>query len=371
MTPPLVAVGGALANKPSSGGEAWVRMSWVRGFQRLGLDVVFVEQIGREHTSAEAIAYFQRTASAFGVDAALIDEAGETVAGLDGADLAERLADAAALVNISGNVAVPALLRAVRRRVYVDIDPGFTQIWTAQGSDAARLEGHDAYFTVGEDIGTPGCPIPTLGIDWCPLPPPVVLEDWPVVPVPDGAAFTTVATWRNPFGGLYWEGADLPMKHREWRRVIDLPRRVPSKAFEAALHIWPGDHADRDALVEHGWRLRDPVEAAGDHERFRTYVQASAAEFSVANGAYVALRSGWFSDRTVRYLASGRPAVVQDTGSRYPAREGLLAFSTLDEAVAGAEAITADPAAHRAAARALAEEHFDSDKVLPRVLDAL
>lgn len=366
-----IAVGGALAGKPASGGEAWVRMSWVEGFRRLGLDVVFVEQVVREHTPPEAVAWFERTVAVFGVDAALVDEAGETVTGLAADELRDRLRESEAIVNISGNVAHPDLLGAPRRRAYVDIDPGFTQIWTAQGSDAARLDNHDVYFTVGEAIGTPSCPIPTLGIDWRPIPPPVVLDDWPVVPVPDAAPFTTVGTWRNPFGGLHFEGADLPMKHHEWRRFLDLPARVPAAGFEAALHIWPGDQADRDALVEHDWRLRDPVEAAGDAGRFRAYVQASAAEFSVANGAYVALRSGWFSDRTVRYLASGRPALVQDTGSRYPASEGLLAFSTLDEAARGAEAITADPAAHREAARALAEEHFDSGKVLARVLDAL
>ena len=367
-----IVVGGALANKPRSGGEAWVRMSWVEGFRRLGFDVTFVEQVVREHTTPDAIAWFEETAELFGLGAAaaLVDEVGATVAGLSAEETRERVGEAVALVNISGTIALPQLLGAARRRVYVDIDPGFTQIWTAQGSDAARLAGHDVYVTVGENIGSPGCAIPTLGLDWLTLPPPVVLDHWPAGPAEPAAPFTTVATWRNPFGGLEHEGAVFTMKHHEWRKVIDLPRRV-ERPFELALHIHPGDHADRDALLAHGWALRDPAEVAGDPAAFRRYVQSSAAEFSVANGVYVGTNSGWFSDRSVRYLASGRSVLLQETGfgERYPVGEGLLSFRTLDDAVRGARSIAEDPARHAEAARALAEEHFDSDRVLGRLLE--
>jgi hypothetical protein len=157
----------------------------------------------------------------------------------------------------------------------------------------------------------------------------------------------------------------------EFRKMIELPERVPDAKFEIALDIHPGDAKDRDALLANGWRLTDPrVEVPGPLE-FRGYVQRSGAEFSVAQGIYVEAGSGWFSDRTVRYLASGKPALVQETGfsDNYPVGEGLVPFRTLDEAAAGARRITADYERHSAAARALAEERFDSDRVLGRFLE--
>ena len=107
---------------------------------------------------------------------------------------------------------------------------------------------------------------------------------------------------------------------------------------------------------------------AGDPDAFRAYVQGSGAEFSVAQGIYVETHSGWFSDRTTSYLASGRPVLVQDTGfgRTLPVGEGLLAFRTLDEAIAGAADIGRRYGEHCAAARRIAEKHFDSDRVLTR-----
>src|SRR5262245_18585352 len=107
--------------------------------------------------------------------------------------------------------------------------------------------------------------------------------------------------------------------------------------------------------------------------RFRQYVQTSHAEFSVAQGIYVDTESGWFSDRTVRYLASGKPVLVQDTGfsRNLPVGEGLLVFRTLDEAAAGAEGIVRDYERHCQAARALAERYFDSDIVLGRLIEEI
>lgn len=366
-----IVVAGALANKPRNGGEAWVRMSWVEGFRRLGFDVVFVEQMDRERTPASAVEYFERTVAEFGLrgSAALLDETGARVTGLAPEETREHVGEALALVNISGNLALPALLAAARRRVYVDLDPAFTQIWTARGSDAARLAGHDVYFTVGENVGSPGCSIPTVGIDWRPLPPPVVLDRWPVVATEPSAPLTTVTTWRSPFGCVQHGGVTFGMKHHEWRRVVALPARVPQEV-ELALRIHPADHTDREALLRHGWRLRDAAEVAGDAGAFRRYIQESAGEFSVANGAYVQTVSGWFSDRSVRYLASGKPVLLQETGfsRRYPTGEGLLSFETLDEAVRGALSIAGDYERHAQAARALAEAHFDSDLVLGQFL---
>jgi hypothetical protein len=375
-----VVVGGAVANKLHNGGEAWVRLSWIRGLQQLGFDVWFVEQIdaatcvdasGAPATFAESEnrRYFEEVMAEFGLSerAALLYEDGRESAGPGLEQLADVAAAAELLVNVSGHLRVPELTRRLRRKAYVDLDPGFTQFWHADGWDG--LAGHDTYFTVGENIGRPGCDIPTCGIEWHGVPPPVVLGDWQ--PAPDGAlgAFTTVGAWRGSFGVIERDGHTYGLKVHEFRKVMELPTKVPHR-FEIALEIYPGDDRDRESLEANGWNLIRPDEAVRGPLAFRRFVQQSGAEFSVAQGIYVDTHSGWFSDRSVRYLASGRPALLQDTGfsDNYPVGEGLVAFRDLAEAAAGADRIAADYEAHRAAARNLAEERFDSDKVLPRFL---
>ena len=379
----LALVSGALANKPGYGGEAWVRTTWLRGLERLGFSTCFVEQIDsagcvnerREPAEFERSynrRFFERTLDET-VPASrrsLIVDGGKTTAGLGYQEMIEIAAEADVLINISGHLDLEPLKRGPSRRAYVDVDPGFTQIWAAAGAAAARLAGHDAYFTVGENIGGADCSIPTGGLAWHPLPPPVVLADWPVADTPPQNGFTTLAAWRSPLGELSHEGVAFRGKHHQWRGVIELPRRSRHD-FEIALDIHPGDHADLQALRDHGWQVADPREIAGDATAFRDYVRGSAAEFSVAHGVYVQTRSGWLSDRTVRYLAAGRPALVQDTGlgGRYPVGEGLLTFEGVDEAAAGADAIMGNFDAHAEAARALAVERFDADIVIPRLLE--
>jgi len=377
-----ILVSGAIANKPLSGGEAWVRMSWVRGLRRLGCDVCFVEQIDSSQCVDEQgrAAPFERSVNrktfesaieslAPGCPAALLCDGGRASIGLDFDDVVERAAGAELLVNISGHLEIEAIKAKPRRRAYVDVDPGFTQIWAAGGA-GARLEGHDAYFTVGENVGTAECPIPTVGLDWLPLPPPVTLEDWPALPAARDDRFTTVATWRSPLGALSHGDLEFQGKHHNWRRMVSLPR-LSRQRFEIALQIHPSDSDDRTALEANGWRLVDPRAVAGDPLAYRSYVQGSAAEFSVAHPVYVDTASGWLSDRTVRYLASGRPALVQDTGvgRRYPVGEGLVPFRTVEQAVAAAAAMAGDYEAHAQAARSLAETYFDSDAVLGRFLE--
>jgi hypothetical protein len=378
-----ILVSGAIANKPGNGGEAWVRLSWVLGLRRLGHDVCLVEQIesGECRDAAGRPAPFERSANlrsfAAAVEslprdcpAALLCDGGRAGAGMSLAEVIGWAERADLLVNVSGHLEIEAIKMGPRRRAYVDVDPGFTQIWAEDGAEAG-LEGHDAYFTVGENIGTEGCSIPTAGFDWLPLPPPVTLAAWPDVPAPRDARFTTVAAWRSPLGALTHRGVVFEGKHHQWRRLIELPRRSPHR-FEIALQLDPADAADRRALEAGGWRLVGPDQVAATPGAFRSYVQGSAAELSVAHPVYVDTASGWISDRTVRYLASGRPALVQETGiaAGYGAGEGLLTFRTLEEAVAGAEAIAGDYETHRRAARALAETHFDSDRVLGRFLEA-
>jgi hypothetical protein len=274
------------------------------------------------------------------------------------------------LVNISGHLTREALIRPVQRRIYVDVDPGYTQIWAAEGDAAARLQGHDAYFTVAENVGLPGCSIPDTGLAWRPLRRPVVMGEWPALPSPALERFTTVSTWRNGYGSLHHDGHEYGQKVHEFRKVIDLPSRI-EQTCELALDIHPGDRRDLMALRDHGWQLVDPVGVAGDARRFRDYLQGSDAEFSVVQPVYAEMGTGWLSDRSAHYLASGKPVLVQDTGlaRNYPVGEGLVTFRTLDEAAAAARAMAARHAHHAEAARELAEQELDSDDVLNRMLD--
>ncbi len=197
-----------------------------------------------------------------------------------------------------------------------------------------------------------------------------MLEYWPVSEEGDRNRFTTIASWRGPYGPVQFDGKTFGLKVHEFRKFIELPQRAP-QSFEIALDIHPSDDKDLESLRRHGWRIVDPKIVAPDPLAFREYVRHSGAEFSVAQGIYVDTNSGWFSDRTVRYLASGKPALVQDTGfsRNYPVGEGLMPFRTLQEAIEGAERIARDYEAHCAAARALAEEYFDSDRVLGGLID--
>ncbi len=377
-------VAGALANKPLNGGEAWVRLTWALGLRRLGFNVHFVEHLAADHcvdagglpappqTSAN-LAWFKRVTRDFGLQdkATLLLDNGTTLAGRPREALSEAASDAAALFNISGHLTDPDLLGKIRRKVYVDVDPGFTQLWAAAGD--GNLAGHDDFLTVGTNIGTPGCSIPTLGLPWRPVLPPVLLDHWtPTDPAEAPLRFTTVARWRSAFGSIEHDGRVLGLKVHEFRRLLELPARVPVTC-ELALDIDAADQSDLDALRANGWTVVDPRSVARDPFAFRDYVRASAGELSAAQGVYVDTRSGWFSDRTAHYLAAARPAVVQDTGlhGALAPDQGLLSYRTLEHAVDALTRIASDYPGHCQAARDFAERHLDSDRVLANVLDQL
>lgn len=370
-------VAGALANKPGNGGNAWVVLSWTLGLRRLGFDVHLVEEIepgacaddlGRKVApeASRNLAYFTRVTEAFSVSATLLCD-GRSLVGLSSRELAALAADSSVIINISGHLRDPRILSLPRLRIFLDLDPGFTQAWHAAGNRGARLEGHDVFATIGERIGQPTCPIPTNGVAWIPTRQPVVLDEWPAATAPPVRGFTTVSTWRCPFGGVEIGGRMQTLKHHEMRRFIDVARRS-DRDFELALAIEPGDDADRRLLVDHGWHLVDPGAVAADPHSFRDYVGSSSAEFSVAQGVYTATRCGWLSDRTARYLAMGRPAVVQDTNTALPTGMGLLTFRTVDQAVAATEEVARYPALHAAAARSLAATHLESGAVIGALL---
>ena len=368
MSKGRIILSGAVANKAGQGGEAWVRLNWMLGLRQLGFEVHFVEQL-QPGAPTGAAEFFRSTMERHGLaDSATLLGENDALCGPPLARVLEFAAGADALVNISGHLAHDGIFERVQRRVYVDIDPGFTQFWHAQGAKLG-LESHDAHFTIGENIGTPGCVIPTCGFAWKKVRPPVVLDAWPAVEGAKFDRFTTVANWRGSYGPIEFEGRTFGLKVHEFRKCIALPRET-GLPFEIALGIHPGDHKDLAALRDAGWRVTDPVDASCTTDAFQNFVRGSGAEFSVAQGVYVHTHSGWFSDRTAVYLASGRPALVQDTGftRTLPNGRGLVAFSTPAEAAQGAHAIVADYAAHCRAAREIAEEFFDSRKVLAKFI---
>jgi hypothetical protein len=344
-------------------------MSWVRGLLQLGCDVWFAEEIGE--VRPEEVAWFESIAIDFGLTerCCLFDTSGRTVAGRDISNLLAFAAGCDLLINISGNIRSAALLSACRRRAFVDLDPGYTQTWIEQGLDVGA-DGHHIYFSVAEQLGRPGCSLPTARLEWLPTRQPVVLSDWPLMGNYGSDRLTTVATWRAPFGSLDIRGRRFGIKAHEFRKLATLPKLVDAH-FEIATDIHRADEADRDLLASGGWTVVEAAEVAGDPERFRLFVQGSGAEVSPTQPVYAGTESGWFSDRSVRYLASGRPVLVQDTGLArlFPVGEGLLTFIDIDSAAAGARRIRADYSTHAAVARQIAETYFASEVVLARFLE--
>jgi hypothetical protein len=363
-----ILVSGMLAGTPGQGGATWAVLQYLLGLARLGHDVCLVEPVAAA-PDRRVVGYFRRVVAQFGLEgrAALLVSGSRRTVGLSYERVREVAARAAVLVNVSGMLADEALLAPIPRRVYLDLDPAFVQLWHTQGIDM-RFAGHTHFVTVGRAIGQPDCPVPTCGIDWITTAQPVVLERWPVAPRIVRGAFTTVANWRG-YGSVEYDGVFYGQKAHSLRSLIALPTRTAER-FVLALNIHPDERRDLEALAANGWRLVDPARVAGTPEAYRRFVGGSRAELGIAKSGYVAARCGWFSDRSVCYLASGRPVIAQDTGfGRFLAiGEGLFAFGTTDEVLAAAEQLRRDYDRHARAARALAETCFDSDRVLGRLL---
>jgi hypothetical protein len=381
---PTVLVGGSVAQRPGSGGHTWVFLQYLLGLQRLGYDVVLVDRLERDMSFDELgepcdieqsfnARYLAAVMERFGLGTrwALLCDGGRRSLGMDRDALLGIAAQAELILNVNGFVDDPGVMSAVGLRAYLDIDPGFGQMWRALGLHD-MFAGHDAYVTIGERIGAPDCTVPTCGLDWITTPQPVVLEHWPATPAPAAAPFTSVASWRGPFAPIEYEGVTYGLRVHEFRRFAELPRRS-SQHFEVALDIHEAETPDIEMLDANGWRRADPAVAAADPWAYRDYVQRSQAELMIAKGMYVQSRSGWISDRSICYLAAGRPVVAQETGfsELYPSGAGLLSFADVDAAAAAVEEVSGNLARHSAAARELAEEHFDSDRVLRRLLAKL
>jgi hypothetical protein len=381
-----IVVSGMIAAVPAQGGATWAVLQYVLGLRELGHEVYFIEQVagdalrpgGVRLSNSDNARYFASIMAAFGLDGrcALIVSKGEETVGLTHAECARVVRDADLLVNLSGLLTRPEFVEPIPVRLYVDLDPAFTQLWQGVEGIDMRFGCHTHFATVGWWIGSPGSDLPDCGVSWIPTLQPIVLGHWPVSsfpvsgPGPD-AAWTTVAHWRG-YGSVVRGETHYGQKAHSLRRFLDLPKRT-DRRFRLALGIHPGESGDLAALSENGWDLVDPLEVAGCPDSYREFVGTSRGEFGIAKSGYVQSRCGWFSDRSVCYLASGRPVVTQDTGLRplIGSGHGLFFFETMDDVLGALDAVDAGYEQHARAAREVAEAYFDSNRVLPRLLDSV
>jgi hypothetical protein len=371
MTRRRVVVAASIGDPPNHGGAAWAGLQWALGADVCGHDVAVVEECAS--ASAASRAAFHEAVDEVGWRGPAVHYGRDlaTASDRDAREAAARWCAAAdVVVDVGGTLRDDGVLGACARRLYVDVDPGFTQWWWEQGHDVglgARLDRHTHHATVGLAVGRPGCAVPTLGLRWRPTPPPVDLRRWPVVEAPAAGRFAVIGNWRS-YGPVERDGVRYGQRAHAVRPLASLGTRLPWPV-EAALAIDPGDGADRDRLVAHGWRLVDPVVAAGSPARYRATVAAAAAELGVAKHGYVAAATGWVSDRTACFLASGRPALLTDTGA-FPdgAPPGVLVAGDVDGLVAAGEDLVRRWPAHARGARATAASWCDAGAVVGALL---
>lgn len=371
----VVAVG--IASHPiSAAGNTWNSLNWALGFRELGWQVLVVEAIRSERCVDGAwrpapleqsanLAYWREITTRFGLRAALFVDGAP-----DDATVHDFAAEADLFLNLSGHFP-PGLIEFPRAvKIYQDGDPAFSQIWAEQYDVDMNFAAHDRFITAGLQLGQSESFAPTCGLEWIPTFPPVVLKHWPYAPQADFDRFTSVAHWEG-YKSSEWRGEWFHGKREEFLKFTDVPRRV-SRPIELATHVTVHE-AELGPFREGGWRFVEAAPICGTLEAYGEYLRGSSAEFSVAKGGYVTSRAGWFSDRAVCYAASGKPLVAQDTGvgDRLPVGEGFHPFRTPEEAVTACERVIADFPAQQRAARALAEEFFDSSKVIGRLLDRL
>jgi len=361
-----------VAGVPNHGGASWAVLQYVLGLRELGHDVMLIEPV-EDCEDVRRDRYFQDVVSRFELEnrSALVRGVGERTTGVSHRQLRRFAGSADVLLNMAGMLRDDALVEAIPVRAYVDLDPGFTQLWQEIEGIDMRLDGHTHFVTVGLRIGRGAKRVPTCGRDWIVTLPPVVLRHWPRGGQVREQAFTTVANWRG-YGSIDHDGVHLGQKAHSVRELLGLATH-PHRRIQLALAIHPDERDDLEALAAAGWELSDPDQVAGTPDRYREFVAGSLAELAVAKSGYVASECGWFSDRSACYLACGRPVVAQDTGfgDALPTGSGLLPFRDADDAGTAMDDVLSDPAAHGRSARQIAEEHLASDLVLGQLLDRL
>jgi hypothetical protein len=362
---------GIIARYPF-GGVTWCSLMYLLGLRALGHEVFYVEDTGecvydpvqnaRATDPSYGTAYIHSALEPFGLgDRWTFVNYDGTYHGRTADEVQRYCAGADLFLNLSGGSWFWRDEYArIPHKAFIDSDPAFTQLAIAKAEPwyVEFFRRFDRLFTFGANIGTPASPVPAGDFTWHKTWQPVTLDDWRTDAAPRDR-FTSVMTWQiESFADV---GGN---KDQEFIKYIDLPSRT-RQPFELAIN------GPQTLLRAHGWETVAAMDVSRTPWDYRDFIQRSKAEFGVAKQTYVATRSGWFSDRTECYLASGRPALVQDTGwtAHLPAGDGLLAFSSVDDALAGIDRINSDYDRHARRAADIAREHFDARRVLPSLLD--
>jgi hypothetical protein len=383
ITRGTIVVWGMLASFPF-GGMTWQVLHYVAGLRQLGFDVWYVEDTDSElldpitfwSTSnyQSNVRYLAEHMNALGLgDRWIFRPPGNRDTCLGACDLVglvELYAKADAVINLCGYHALRSEHETINCLIYLQTDPTVDQIKVAK-QDAHKIRELDAYhylFTYAENVEAPDCQLPIERYKWYTTRPPVYLDWWCTGSPPSEAAFTTISNWQHWENDIEWQGERYYWrKDREFRRFIDLPNQSPLPLALALAGI--GDE-EKGEMVNHGWQIVAAT-ALSDPIIYHNYICNSLGEFTVTKDQYVRLCTGWFSDRSVCYLAAGRPVITQETGfSKFiPTGQGLFAFETLDDVLAALEAIKSDYEGHCQAAREIAAEYFATHKVLAHLME--
>jgi hypothetical protein len=359
-------------------------MAYAVGLQQLGHEVYLMEQVGSNRCidaknqpvpfqQWSGLQHFERVAKAYGVwpRACLIYKQGEASHGMTFPDAVKIAKECDLLITRSGQIhKAPEIFENAKCRAYFDGNPGKTQfLFHDQGENFEEsLHRYDSLFTLGLNIGTEHCPISVGAKQWHTNMRPIVLSMWPSRIDSNSQRFTTISSW-NGRTSFEWQGQNAGEKSDNWLNFLHLPKHV-NQELEIALKMDSDNpESDQARFSEQGWHLSNP-EKFSTFDDYKNYIGQSRAEFSVAHNRYVTFKTGWFSDRSAVYLASGKPVLVQATGieDHLPTGKGLLTYTTFDEAAAGIDAINCDYLNHCHAARDIAEAYFDANKVLPKIL---
>lgn len=376
-----IILGSYMVRYPLGGMLSWP-LQWLVGLARLGHDVFFVEKSGYPHSCYDPVHDAMSDDCAYGVatlhtllarfdlhDKWCFADAAGRYHGLSRQRVVDVFKSADLFIDMGTHGSWLDEADRCGLRVLIDAEPAYTQMKMAKRLALGdTLPCYDHYYTVGCNIGTARSSAPTAGKNWRHLFNPVVVDLFrPERPTP-GAAFTTVMNWQA-HEPLEFEGRTYGQKDVEFTRFIDLPTRVRA-TLEVAVS---GKNVPVSTLRQRGWQVRDAHEVTVSVDSFGRYIRHSLGEFSVCKNVFTATNSGWFSDRTAAYLASGRPAIVQDTGfgEELPCGAGLFAFRTVAEAAAAIDEVCSDYERHSRSARETACQYLDAPKVLGAFLREL
>lgn len=369
------------------GGVLWDYGQYILGLQRLGYEVFYLEDTG--WLTYDPVRGEQVEDCSYGVkflETSLADLSPEMSArwrfraidgksfGMSDGAFQDVTETADIFLNVSGGTLLRDEYMKCRHKVMIDTDPGWNHFrnfprWDKMpgwyGSQGYRA--HDHFFTYAERIGLPDCPLPDFGLSWKPTRPPVVMDCWNSQPPND--KWTTVMTWKTFPETIEHDGVVYGTKELEFGKIQSVPSRVNAK-MEVATG---GPSIPTDEWRSMGWSVIDAAGASKSPQSYRDYLERSRGEFSVAKNVYTATRCGWFSCRSLCYMAAGLPVVVQDTGfsELIPTGQGLFAFSNLDEAVASLEEAERNYEHHGRAAKRIANDYFGSDTVLSELLTGI